>query len=138
MTTLDSYFVKKIGGYTITKKIAGDLSFAYEVRPNHQIAYRPGSKKLDYISGFGISAKNLKDAEKVVRLAKRHGYRKAQEIWWSKTGAGSGYYLGFLKGKEAEKYAFYDGAYGDYVKEIRRKSKKRKITTRDNPMTFIG
>ena len=138
MTTLDAYFVKKIGGYTITKRISGDLSFAFEIRPNHQVSRVPGSKALEYLSGFGISAKNLKDAEKVVRLAQRHGYRKAQEIWWSRTGVGSGYYLGFLKGKEAEKYAFYEDAYGDYVKQIRRKSKKRKITPRSNPMTFIG
>jgi len=80
--------------------------------------------EVDYCTGFGISANSLADVDRIINLCNKHGYVKAQKLWWERTKVGSGYSFGFLKGAEARKYAKDEDAYGDYAKKLRGKFSK--------------
>jgi len=124
MTTLDCKIVKK-GKWTVTKHVAGDLSFTYEVRPKDYVVMdRDGT--VQYVKGFGIACRNMKDVNKAIVLCRKYGYNKAQQIWREKyMRFDKGYHFGYLKGKEAEHYAKFDDAYGDYALRLRKgKSQK--------------
>lgn len=117
MTTLDRYTIKDSGilkGYTVTKTIAGDLSFSYAVRPNEYVTE-------EYLMGVGISFNKLADIPELNRLLRKYGYDKTQEIWMNKIRTDNDYRFGYIRGKEARKYARHPYAYGKYAEKIRRK-----------------
>lgn len=123
MTTLGNEIVLETNGFFVSKHIAGDLSFTYEVRPLSAIF-------PDGFGGMGIATNSLPDAMRVIRLAKKKGYDKAYELWngIAKKGKhirftaglrGKEYDFGYLPEEEAVKYA--PDAYGDYAKKIMKK-----------------
>ncbi|GAG89829.1 unnamed protein product [marine sediment metagenome] len=103
MTTLDRRVVKQTKKVSVIKTVSGDLSFSYDIVPR------------GHESGFGISARNMHDADKVIGLINRHGYAKASRIWKSDKQKPFSYMFGVLPVKEARKHAKDPYAYGDYV-----------------------
>lgn len=109
MTSLGSYEIKSKSNskWYVTKHIAGDLSFNYAVRPRSFL-------KSDGLYGFGIPANKLSDVDKIIKLCNKYGYKKASDIWQRKMN-NTNYRFGYLRGKEARKYARVDGAYGEHA-----------------------
>lgn len=119
MTTLGNYKIKSKSNskWYVSKHIAGDLSFSYEVRPRSFL-------KPDGLYGFGIPANKLSDVDKIIKLCNKHGYDKASNIWLNSKIRGKtvrkGYHFGYLRGAEARKYARSSYAYGEYAEKLKR------------------
>ena len=104
MTTLESKVVKRGRDYLVWRTVSGDLSYSYSV----------------VYQGQRFTISKLSDVSKVLALIKKHGRRKAGDVWQKKTWS-SGYRFYSLKGREAKKFAKSRYAYGDYVEKLRKK-----------------
>lgn len=113
MTSLGYMIImnKTTGKWLVTKEISGDLSFSYRVRPRSALMPDGG------FVGVGIAANKLSDVDKIIKLCNKCGYSNAYDVW-SKKMMGN-YRFGYLRGKEAKKYAQVDGAYGDYAMKMK-------------------
>ena len=119
MTTLDIIEIKGFPKkWLVTKEISGDLSFSYALRP-------ASFKNPGYLMGVGIPANKLSDIRKIIKIANKHGYKDAYDIWYKQSVSKEDYHFGYLPEKEAKKYAPY--AYGEYAKSIRKKYNLRMV-----------
>ena len=105
MTTLESTVVARGNNYRIIKWVAGDLSYSY----------------LIIINGINFTTTSLANAKRLVAYFKRNG--KAATIRFEQR-LNKGKRFPTLRGKEAMRLAKSKRAYGNYVKQLRRRKKR--------------